>query len=62
MGVSKVIYGNNTLIDLSGDTVTSETLMSGITAHDADGNAGPQRRSRKALEEKRQGYHTGNSP
>ena len=38
MGVSKVIYGNNTLIDLTGDTVTAEKLMSGETAHGADGN------------------------
>lgn len=38
MGVSKVIYGNNTLIDLTGDTVTANKLMSGETAHGADGN------------------------
>lgn len=38
MGVSKVIYGNNTLIDLTGDTVTADKLMSGETAHGADGN------------------------
>lgn len=39
MGVSKVIYGNTTLIDISGDTVTSSTLISGETAHDASGTA-----------------------
>lgn len=39
MGVSKVVYGNQTLIDISGDTVTPETLMNGYTAHDASGAA-----------------------
>lgn len=39
MGVSKVVYGNNTLIDLTGDTVTAADVRSGITAHGADGNA-----------------------
>ena len=35
--VSKVIYNGNTLIDLTGDTVTAATLASGITAHDKSG-------------------------
>ena len=39
MGVSKVIYGNNTLIDLTSDTVTSKTLLTGKTAHNKAGNS-----------------------
>lgn len=38
-GISKVVYGNQTLIDLTSDTVTSGTLVSGATAHGADGEA-----------------------
>lgn len=34
---NKVVYGGDTLIDLSDDTVTAETLMSGVTAHLASG-------------------------
>lgn len=37
-GVSKVIYGNNTLIDLTSDTVEASKLLSGYTAHGADGD------------------------
>ena len=37
MGVSKVEFAGNTLIDLTGDTVTPETLAEGVTAHDATG-------------------------
>lgn len=37
MGVSKVIYGGNTLIDLTSDTVKAEKILSGYTAHGADG-------------------------
>lgn len=37
MGVSKVVYSGNTLIDLTGDTVTPETLAKGATAHDKSG-------------------------
>ena len=37
MGKSKIIYNGQTLIDLTGDTVTAETLLEGITAHGADG-------------------------
>lgn len=39
MGKSKIIYNGQTLIDLTGDTVTAETLLEGITAHGADGEA-----------------------
>ena len=37
MGVSKVLYGNDTVIDLTQDTVTAERLQSGYTAHGANG-------------------------
>ena len=35
--VNKVIYGDNTLIDLTSDTVTSDSMLSGTTAHDKSG-------------------------
>lgn len=35
--VNKVILGNETLIDLTGDTVSANNLLSGATAHDASG-------------------------
>lgn len=35
--VNKVIYGGNTLIDLTADTVTADKLLSGIKAHDKSG-------------------------
>ena len=35
--VSKVIYGNQTLIDLTSDTVDAAHLLSGYSAHGADG-------------------------
>lgn len=38
MGVSKVIYNGETLIDTSNTTVTPATLAKGITAIDAAGN------------------------
>lgn len=37
MSVNKVVYGGKTLIDLTGDTVTADKLLSGITAHGKDG-------------------------
>lgn len=37
MAVSKVIYGGNTLIDLTADTITADKLLKDITAHGADG-------------------------
>lgn len=35
--INKVIYGNNTLIDLTADTVTPDKVLTGITTHDATG-------------------------
>lgn len=37
MAVNKVTYGGSTLIDLTGDSVTPETLANGVTAHDKSG-------------------------
>lgn len=37
MAVSKVVYGGETLIDLTADTVTPEKVLKGYTAHGADG-------------------------
>ena len=37
MAVNKVIYGSDTLIDLTADTVTADKLKEGETAHSADG-------------------------
>ena len=37
MAVNKIIYGGETLIDLTEDTVTPETLVKGTTAHDKSG-------------------------
>lgn len=37
MAVNKVEYGGQTLVDLTADTVTEETLMAGTTAHNAAG-------------------------
>lgn len=37
MSINKVVYGGKTLIDLTGDTVTEDKLLSGITAHGKDG-------------------------
>lgn len=34
MTINKVIYGGRTLIDLTGDTVTADKILSGFTAHD----------------------------
>lgn len=35
--VNKVIYGSQTLIDLTGDTVDASKILSGYTAHDKSG-------------------------
>ena len=35
--ISKVVYGNETLIDLTADTVAADKLLSGYTAHGRDG-------------------------
>lgn len=37
MAINKIIYGNQTLIDLTADTVTAAGLASGLTAHDKSG-------------------------
>ena len=39
MAKNKVIYDGNVLIDLTNDTVTANTLLSGATAHDRGGNS-----------------------
>ena len=38
MAISKVIYGDQTLIDLTSDTVEASKLASGYTAHGRDGS------------------------
>ena len=38
MAINKVIYGTDTLIDLTSDTVTAADVVYGKTAHGADGN------------------------
>lgn len=35
--ISKVVYGNETLIDLTSDTVEASKLLAGFTAHGKDG-------------------------
>ena len=37
MAINKVVYGSDTLIDLTSDTVTAASLLSGETAHLASG-------------------------
>ena len=37
MAINKVVYGGDTLIDLTGDTVTEADVMQGVTFHSADG-------------------------
>lgn len=39
MAKNKIIYGNETLIDLTEDTVSPENLLSGVTAHDRSGES-----------------------
>lgn len=34
---NKIICGGNVLLDLTNDTVSSDTLIEGITAHDKSG-------------------------
>ena len=38
MNVNQVAYGGRTLMDLTRDTVTPQTLVKGATAHAADGS------------------------
>ena len=35
--VNKVVIGSTVMTDLTGDTVTPETLLEGVTAHDCSG-------------------------
>ena len=37
MAISKVVYGGEILIDLTGDNITADKLKKGYTAHGADG-------------------------
>lgn len=37
MAINKVIYGGNTLIDLTSDTITADKLAKDVTAHDKSG-------------------------
>lgn len=37
MEKNKIIYGGDVLLDLTNDTVSSDTLSRGITAHDKSG-------------------------
>lgn len=37
MAISKVIYGGETLIDLTADSIAADKLLKGYTAHGADG-------------------------
>lgn len=39
MGVSKVVYDGQTLVDLTADSVTPGVLLEGYTAHSASGEA-----------------------
>lgn len=39
MAVNEVIYGGETLISLTSDTVTADDLAKGVTAHNAAGEA-----------------------
>lgn len=38
MAVNKVIYGSETLLDLTQDTVTANDMISGVTAHSKTGS------------------------
>lgn len=37
MAINKVVYGENVLVDLTGDTVTPDKLLVGETAHNMSG-------------------------
>lgn len=37
MAVNKVVYGSDTLIDLTSDTITADKLVKGYTSHDMSG-------------------------
>ena len=40
MAINKVVYGSQTLIDLTGDTVSVSDVVSGVTFHLRDGSIG----------------------
>ena len=40
MAINKVIYGGNTLIDLTGDTVTESDVLNGVSFHLPSGETG----------------------
>lgn len=40
MAINKVVYGSQTLIDLTGDTVSVSDVVSGVTFHLRDGSVG----------------------
>lgn len=39
MAINKVVFGGRTLVDLTADTVSPDSLLSGYTAHAADGSS-----------------------
>lgn len=39
MAISKIIYGNSVLIDLTNDTVSATKVLSSYTAHGANGES-----------------------
>lgn len=39
MAISKVVYGGQTLLDLTADTIQADKLLKGYTAHGANGEA-----------------------
>jgi hypothetical protein len=39
MPANKIVYNKKTLIDLTGDTVEAENVLSGYTAHRKDGSS-----------------------
>lgn len=40
MAINKIVYGSQTLIDLTSDTVTVSDVVSGVTFHLRDGSIG----------------------
>lgn len=62
--INKINYGGRTLIDLTADTVTEDTLLSGTTAHDATGKVingqytKPKIKLSKTVEITENGSHT----
>lgn len=39
MAINKVVYGGEVLIDLTGDTITSDKMLKGYKAHDKSGSS-----------------------